>query len=153
MTPFRISMTAKIQELVHYGIKFPVVDIGGSNRHWLKEAFGIDNVRVWDIQPGNDRVFDLCKPDVKQPTFNTVISICVLEHVKNPFVAVNSLYDLLYPDGIIYITVPFIYPFHGAPNDYWRFTAEGLKELCKQFNILECGYFYKTDGVYLVGKK
>ena len=33
------------------------------------------------------------------------------------------------PQGIFYISIPFVYPVHDAPHDFRRYTAYGLREL------------------------
>ena len=64
----------------------------------------------------------------------------VLEHVKDPRKAASELKRVLKPGGKLLLTVPFIWPYHAAPPlylDYWRFTADGLRELFGGFSSLE----------------
>ena len=41
----------------------------------------------------------------------------------------DNLTQLLKPNGHICIYVPFAWQIHGYPNDYWRFTPEGIRKL------------------------
>ena len=41
--------------------------------------------------------------------------------------------------GFIYIEVPFLQGFHADPNDFQRYTQEGLKILLKDFKIVKIG--------------
>ncbi|MBN2588506.1 MAG: class I SAM-dependent methyltransferase [Sedimentisphaerales bacterium] len=61
--------------------------------------------------------------------FGTIFCLSVLEHCDNPFKMAENLAILLKPGGMICIGVPFSWQIHGYPNDYWRFTPEGVKKL------------------------
>ncbi len=62
-------------------------------------------------------------------TFDIVLCFDTLEHTSNPFRFVEALVDLAKPGGWIYIAAPFQWVYHPSPQDYWRFTPEGLTEL------------------------
>lgn len=68
-----------------------------------------------------------------------IISDTVLEHVTDPQAAVAEMHRLLEAGGIAYITVPFLYPYHSAPSDYQRWSKFGLRELFKDFEMVEVG--------------
>lgn len=75
---------------------------------------------------------------------DAIICTEVLEHVKDPFDAVDSMHNALRTGGTLLVTSPFIWPWHGKPDeysDYWRFTHEGWRLLLKNFSsvdIKEC---------------
>ena len=73
--------------------------------------------------------------------FEIVFFDQVLEHVKgNPQHAVDELYRVLKPSGLLVCTTVLVYPIHAYPSDYWRFTPEGLKLLCSKFSrIIDSG--------------
>ena len=95
------------------------------------EYIGID----MENGPGVDIVMDLTDDfnqiDSKLGTkrFGAIFCLSVLEHCDNPFRMAENLTLLLKPGGIIIIGVPFSWQIHGYPNDYWRFTPEGIKKL------------------------
>ena len=66
-----------------------------------------------------------------------VLCTNVLEHVYEIELAINNLKNILNSDGHLLISVPFIYPLHDEPEDYWRFTEDSLKRLFSEFNILD----------------
>jgi len=68
-----------------------------------------------------------------------VISIAMLEHVKNPSTVVAEMYRVLKPGGYVYAIVPFIFGFHSAPNDYYRWTMSGVQSLFASFKTVEIG--------------
>jgi hypothetical protein len=67
--------------------------------------------------------------------YNTVICCSVLEHVKNIFKFADNVSEIVETGGIIFISVPFVWEFHGYPNDYWRFTPAGIEYLFHKFTF------------------
>ena len=51
----------------------------------------------------------------------------VLEHVKEPFKAIQNLFKLSTKKTVLLFSVPFIFPIHEEPNDFYRYTKYGLK--------------------------
>ena len=95
------------------------------------EYIGID----MESGPGVDIVLDITS-DFQQidnklgdRRFGTIFCLSVLEHCDDPFKMADNLTSLLKPNGQILISVPFTWQIHGYPNDYWRFTPEGIKKL------------------------
>jgi len=72
-------------------------------------------------------------------TVDLLVSIAVLEHMHNASIAVSEMFRCLKPGGELVVYVPFIQPIHAAPNDYYRWTANGLRELFKGFSVVEVG--------------
>lgn len=85
--------------------------------------------------PGVDAVLDFTADFEQIDTrlgsrrFGTIFCLSVLEHCEDPFKMAGNLTSLLKPNGCICICVPFAWQIHGYPNDYWRFTPEGMKKL------------------------
>ncbi|MHC4150801.1 MAG: class I SAM-dependent methyltransferase [Planctomycetota bacterium] len=85
--------------------------------------------------PGVDIVIDLTEDFEEINTkldgqrFATIFCLSVLEHCAKPFKMAENLMLLLRPGGRIFISAPFSWKIHGYPNDYWRFTPEGVKKL------------------------
>jgi SAM-dependent methyltransferase len=62
-------------------------------------------------------------------SFDLIITQECLEHVKDPFKAMNEIYRVLKKGGKLYVQLPFIIGYHPGPADFWRFTVEGIEEL------------------------
>jgi SAM-dependent methyltransferase len=62
-------------------------------------------------------------------TFDAVISVAVLEHVKDPFKCASELLRVLRPGGKIVCAAPFLVPYHGYPSHYYNMTEQGLRAL------------------------
>jgi SAM-dependent methyltransferase len=70
-----------------------------------------------------------------------VVSTSMLEHTPRPWKVVDSVARILRPGGICLLSVPWIFPLHGEPDDYWRFSIHGLRRLVADagFEELEHG--------------
>lgn len=78
--------------------------------------------------PGVDVVHDLEVPlpeDLGQ--FAHIECMSVLEHVKRPWLAAQTIEAALAPGGTLFVTVPFIWRYHDYGGDYWRITPDGLR--------------------------
>lgn len=71
--------------------------------------------------------------------FGTIFCLSVLEHCENPFKMADNMTRLLREEGHICIGVPFSWRIHAYPNDYWRFTPEGVKRLFPKVDF-DLGY-------------
>lgn len=76
----------------------------------------------------------------------TAILLSVLEHVADPFVAVDGLRDAMATGGLAIASVPWAFPTHYGPEDNWRISASGLRHIFgapagepRRWEILECG--------------
>ena len=73
--------------------------------------------------------------------FDYVVSDQVIEHVEgNPYAAIAESFRVLKPGGWAVHTTCFMNPMHGAPGDFWRFTPDALRLLCKGYStVLDAG--------------
>ena len=75
---------------------------------------------------------------VRRGVYNCVLCLDMLEHDDDPFQTMREIHRVLKVGGKAIIAVPGIgFPKHDYPSDYWRFTAEGLRVLLKQFGRVE----------------
>lgn len=64
--------------------------------------------------------------DAETSTFDVVVHFQTLEHVPNYKVFLDECFRVLRPGGTLICTLPFMFPYHAVPNDYRRWTIEGL---------------------------
>jgi len=62
-------------------------------------------------------------------SFDAVVSLSVLEHVKDPFLCAKELSRVLKPGGELICSVPFLQPYHAYPHHYFNMTTQGLSNL------------------------
>src|SRR5262245_18923873 len=105
-----------------------ILDVSAGGRRIVPQVTTVDAF----AGPGVDIVGDIHKLPIADNSYDCVFCTGTLEHVENPWQAVSELYRVTRPGGIVHIDVPFIQGYHADPTDYWRFTIDGLKLLCKQ---------------------
>lgn len=86
----------------------------------LVEGLGVDVICDWTneavVVPGYG-------------SFQTIITTCTLEHVRDPFALARNITRLLAPGGALIVSAPFVWVIHNYPDDYWRFTPSGIRAL------------------------
>lgn len=121
-----------------------VLDIGKSmRRHFkkikCKEIKTLD-INIFENYP--DIQMDLSEEVKIEKTelyekFDVIICLAVLEHVHNPFIAIQNIKKMLNNNGIIFGYVPFLYHYHAPQDlyfqDYYRYSKDGLAYLLKDF--------------------
>lgn len=84
--------------------------------------------------PGVDVLLNLHEIDLPDASVGTVLFFDTIEHVEFPRKAMAELHRVLHPGGLILMSSVMDFPIHGFPNDYWRFTPEGLRSMLMDFN-------------------
>lgn len=75
-----------------------------------------------------DILADLNEPlSIESEVADTVISLSVMEHLREPQVFLNEAHRIMKSDGMIVLQVPWQWWIHEAPYDYYRYTPYGLK--------------------------
>ncbi|WP_219339831.1 class I SAM-dependent methyltransferase [Luteimonas salinisoli] len=111
-----------------------VLDIGCADR-WMErhlsrecEYVGVDypatGGRLYGARP--DVFADAASLPFPDASFDTVLLLEVLEHLRDPSGALAEIARVLKPRGQLFLTLPFLYPVHDAPHDYQRYTCHGL---------------------------
>jgi SAM-dependent methyltransferase len=103
------------------------------------------NTTVCHYDSNND--YDLHVLNLEFKSYDFIIFNQTLEHLYNPFLAMERLYDHLKPGGFLYTTVPTINVPHMLPFHFWGITPIGLCMLAKSvgFKIVECGFWGNLD--------
>jgi ubiquinone/menaquinone biosynthesis C-methylase UbiE len=117
-----------------------VLNIGAGYRLCKERYYSLKNVINTEIfsYPTTDIVCDGDNLPFKDNSFDVVLSLAVLEHVKNPWKHADEMIRVLKPGGVIYADVPFLQPYHGYPHHYYNMTTAGLRNLFdKKINIIK----------------
>lgn len=78
---------------------------------------------------------DFTHSKIPDNTYNTVLLLNVIEHVRVPCIFIQQAYRVLKDKGILIISAPFSTNIHRQPEDFWRFTKEGIILLCLSFGF------------------
>jgi len=109
-----------------------VLDLGSKARH--VEMIRCEGTIVRanltpDTEP--DLCFDLLHGfPLGSNTFDAVLLLNVLEHLKDGRSPLHEIHRVLRPGGTLIIAVPFLYHVHAAPDDFHRYTSSALLSLC-----------------------
>mmetsp|Transcript_2483 Transcript_2483/g.7163 ORF Transcript_2483/g.7163 Transcript_2483/m.7163 type:complete len:313 (+) Transcript_2483:1304-2242(+) len=80
-------------------------------------------------------------------TYDLVVANSVFEHMKQPFVVAEQISKVLKPGGYLLWHTPFMYPFHGVPADYFRYTHAGAAAVAESAGLVVD--MAAPDGSYL----
>lgn len=69
--------------------------------------------------------------------FDAVLSLQVLEHVRDPFACAQEIVRVLKPGGTLYCVVPFLQPMHGYPSHYFNMSMQGLGRLFEDALVID----------------
>jgi len=91
--------------------------------------------------PGVDVAADAEHLPFRDNMFRCVECDAVLEHVRDPGQVLREIARVLAPGGHAHVVTPFCHPFHRYPEDYRRFTLDGLKLLAgAEFEVVAEGW-------------
>jgi len=106
-----------------------ILNVGAGNSKISSEIVNIDITPLENIHI----ISFAHQMPFKDGTIDGIIAEVLLEHVDNIEEVVKEFHRVLKPAGKVYITAPFLYPFHAVPGDYHRWTKSGLQLLFLDF--------------------
>jgi len=106
-----------------------ILNLGSGVRSIRSDVINIDFYPFKEV----GIVADIMSLPFKDSCVDAIVNESVLEHVKNPQAIVKEIHRVLKPGGLVYIFVPFVASFHSSPEDYYRWSKEGLREFLKEF--------------------
>jgi SAM-dependent methyltransferase len=112
-----------------------VLNLGAGPTEISDRAINVDIAPYKNV----DVIADVHNLPFKADSVGGVISVAMLEHVEQPQKVVAEMHRVLKPGGHIYTLVPFIFGYHSAPSDYFRWTKEGVRVLFRAFSEVETG--------------
>jgi predicted O-methyltransferase YrrM len=132
-------------------------DVNGSLRDFV-EAHGPKRYVGVDVRPGPG-VDEICPAErlverFGPESFDVVLATEVLEHIADWRAAIRSMKAVLRPDGVALLTTPSPgFPYHGYPDDYWRFEPELLESAFADFEVEALEHGSAMLGVFLAARK
>jgi SAM-dependent methyltransferase len=111
-----------------------VLDCGAGSRPFRTRH--VINVEIVDYRSTDVLAVGESLP-FEDNTFDAVVSLAVLEHVRDPFRCAKELTRVLKPGGTLLADVPFLQPVHGYPHHYYNMTEQGLRNLFAGDMVIE----------------
>lgn len=111
------------------GGRGPVLD-------FIKKQYSSHSIVTLDINPDfkPDIVADLSEESLAskiQKAFDLVLIVEVLEHIPKYEEALDNVYQLLKPGGLLVGTTPWSTPLHDKPFDFFRYTSYQIEKMLK----------------------
>ncbi|MEL6369331.1 MAG: hypothetical protein AAFR03_01315 [Pseudomonadota bacterium] len=137
-SPFRVLQNLWLE-------KYPftpggrVLDIGAKPTNSKMPTFltgkSVDYLNSDTDEAGTISV-DITDPPPKTlKKYNTVLILNVLEHVFDIDAAFRFLKAAAERNGDIVVIVPYAYPFHRAPADYWRLSKDWYPAAAQRYGL------------------
>ena len=112
-----------------------VIDVGSGPERLGKEFINVD---VFPF-PEVDIVADAAQLPFRDNSIGALVNESLLEHVALPDLVAREMVRVLKPGGFLYVSAPFIHPYHASPDDFNRWTSSGLRFLFRDLEIVETG--------------
>jgi len=84
-----------------------------------------------------DIVASLESLPVSAERFDAVVCTEVLEHVARPEAVLSELHRVLAPAGRLCLTVPFVWPLHEEPHDFFRYTNHSVAQMLDRAGFVQ----------------
>ena len=94
----------------------------------------------WQFSPHPSNHIDIAhdlnrKWPLEPNSFDTVLFMDVIEHLIDPYFALDECFRVLKDSGCAIISVPFYFNIHEAPHDYHRFTQFAFEKYCSRKDL------------------
>ncbi len=115
-------------------------DVNGSVRPAIEMLLPLEYVGT-DMRPGPG-VDVVCSAEnlvthFGQHSFDIVVTICALEHIRHWKQALSNMKQICVPGGLILAIAPVRWPFHAYPNDFWRYSEQDMCAIFADMTMLE----------------
>ena len=110
-------------------------------RPYVEEYIGLEHEATFGatsaagMSVGPDVFYDGQRIPFEDRSFDTVLSIQVLEHTPRPQELVDEMARVLRQDGLLILSAPFCFRLHEQPHDYFRYSPHGLREICSRAGL------------------
>jgi SAM-dependent methyltransferase len=92
-----------------------------------------------DRFPGIQIQADVARLPFRDRSVDGILCEMVLEHVPEADAARAELGRVLRPGGRLFLVLPFLWPFHGSPGDYRRWTLPGIATDLADYETIRLG--------------
>ncbi len=80
-----------------------------------------------DIYNNHDLIWDGHAMPLAESSVDCALATEVFEHCQNPDEVMRETIRVLKPNGVLFFTVPFLWPLHDVPQDEYRYTPFALE--------------------------
>jgi SAM-dependent methyltransferase len=105
------------------------------NQNYIYESSDFENIFDKNSLVKQTYICNVENMPISSDRFDLIISVQVLEHVEHPLVAIREMARILKQNRFIFLSTNFLYPRHGEPFDFFRFTENGLSLLANEAGL------------------
>jgi SAM-dependent methyltransferase len=136
-TPVRALTDATVAALIPY-LEGPgrIIELGAAGDYYRKFASPDQQYIVSNLDGSGDIKLDMSKMDLDDSSVDAFISIYALEHLFDYQAFFDESLRCLKPGGRMLLVAPFLYQYHAAPDDFFRFSVSALERLLSGFEII-----------------
>lgn len=113
-----------------------ILELGAGGDYYKKFSKAGQRYITSNYVEGCDRVLDMTSLDLKGNSVDAIVSIFAMEHLYEFEAAFNEQHRVLKNGGRLLLIVPFMYYYHAAPDDFFRFSLSALDKLLSPYDIL-----------------
>ncbi len=106
------------------------------HKHYFPNSFVVGKRKDRPANLYTDASFNDLQ-SIGSESFAVVVCTGLLEHVPNPERIVGECHRILKPGGRLVISASAVFPFHGAPDNYFHFTTHGFRHLFRNWSRFE----------------
>lgn len=140
INPFYIARKALLGSIKELGdnISGKTLDVGCGTKPYEKyfkssEYIGLEiETTVHREVSKADFFYDGTKFPFNNNEFDSIVTNQVFEHVFNPDSFLNEINRVLKKNGILLLTVPFVWDEHEQPYDFARYSSFGIKSVLEK---------------------
>jgi SAM-dependent methyltransferase len=101
--------------------------------HLINEYIGADIIVKDDAENSRIKIDPVTgSVHLESKTVDIVLSTQVLEHVIDPKAYLLEAKRVCRRDGVLLLSTHGIWKYHAVPDDFWRWTAPGLRKLLNE---------------------
>lgn len=130
-----------------------ILDVGGGQQAQYKALLKPLAKKYLNLEIKKGRKVDLLGSVYKIPLHASSVDVAtifmVLEHLSDPLKGLQEIHRVLKKGGYLALTTVQYWHTHNHPNDYFRYTRQGLEYLCKKagFKVVD---IWSIGGPFLV---
>ena len=111
-----------------------ILETSSVTAYW---GMDIEGAFLYDESLHPDLTWDGVSMPIPDESFDCVLATEVFEHVPDIDCLLREIKRVLKPEGVIYFTTPFLWPYHEVPHDCQRWTSFGLQQRLKSAGFRE----------------
>lgn len=113
-----------------------ILELGAGGDYYSHHVSKDQQYVTSNLTAGCDLSLDMTAIDLPENSVDAVVSVFAIEHIADFEAAFREQYRILKPKGRLLIVAPFLYYYHAAPDDFYRFSASALDKLLSSLKIL-----------------